>query len=141
MHLQKLYLDNKLSDVYKGGFNYHVRTLGECLLKCERMRTEVRRGRGPGWGYVNANVRISILLTEPLFNKLPRIITKFFFSFIKIPVLLKVSVLKNIYFATNFQPIINVTKNSILLYVMRVVDTPLVKFCFYFHYVYFCFSK
>ena len=37
-----------------------------------------------------------------------------FVSFIKIHVLLKISVLKKLYFTTNFQLITNVAKNSIL---------------------------
>ena len=65
-------------------------------------------------GHVNVNVHILIFLIEDQVPKLLRIITRFFVSFIKISVLLKISVLKKLYFAAKFQPMTNVTKNSIL---------------------------
>ena len=65
-------------------------------------------------GHVNTNVRILIFLIEDQVPKLLRIITRFFVSYIKISVMLKISVLKKLYFAAKFQPMTIVTKNSIL---------------------------
>ena len=62
--------------------------------------------RGTGCGHVNVNVCTVFFLTEHLVD---RIITRFFVSFI-IPALLKISILKKLYFVANFQPI-TVTKN------------------------------
>ena len=49
------------------------------------MRTYANKDRG---GNINANVRISIFLTEHLVHKILTIVTRLFVSFIKIPVLL-----------------------------------------------------
>ena len=68
-------------------------------------------------GCIKASVHIYIYIL---------IMTRFFVSFNKIPVVLKISVLKKLNFVTNFELINNVTKNS-NLYVLRVPDTPLVK--------------
>ena len=71
---------------------------------------------GGGGGHVNVHIsehqHISFF-NKHLVHELFGIITRFFVSFIKIPVLLKIPVLKNTYFATNFQPITNVTNGSI----------------------------
>ena len=56
---------------------------------------------------------IVFFLNEYLVRKLFTIITRFSDGFV-IPVLLKIYVLKKLYFTVNFQPITNVTKNSIL---------------------------
>ena len=79
-------------------------------------------------GCIKASVHIYIYiyLTEHLVHKLLIIMTRFFVSCNKIPVVLKISVLKKLNFVTNFELINNVTKNS-NLYVLRVPDTPLVK--------------
>ena len=67
----------------------------------------------------------AIFLIEHVVHKLLRKNDQIFFvSFIQTPVLLKISS-KNTLFC-HFQPTANVTKNSIL-YVARVLDTPLVK--------------
>ena len=68
-----------------------------------------------------------MLLNEKLVYELLRKITRLF---IKIPVYLKIGSKKKLYFATNFQPTANVIKNSIL-YVARVLDTPLAKLSVY----------
>ena len=85
-------------------------------FKCEYMQTGGSR-------HVNVNVCMYIFLIAHLLDKSLRIITRFFVSFIKILVLLKISVLKQLYFTANFQTVTNITKNSIL-HVKRVLDTP-----------------
>ena len=64
-------------------------------------------------------------LIEHLVRIVVRKITRLLVGFIKILALLKISS-KKLYFAVNFHPTANVTKNSIL-YVARVLDTALVK--------------
>ena len=58
------------------------------------MRTYVDKGRGH---QISTNVYIQIFLIEYLVHNLLIIVTRFFVSFIKIPVLLKISVLKKLY--------------------------------------------
>ena len=62
-------------------------------------------------------------------HELLKKITRFIVSFINISVLLR-KCSKKLCFGANFQPTVNATKNSIL-YVGRVLDTPLLKLSVY----------
>ena len=59
--------------------------------------TFTKTGEEGGGGHVTANHCTLFILIKYLVHKLPKIVTRFFVSFIQVFVLFKISVLKNIF--------------------------------------------
>ena len=120
--------------MYEGGIHSHL-GVRESSLK----RKLYANGEEGGVSQCESS-HIMFFIIEHLVHKLHRVITRFFVSFVKILVLLKLSVAKT-YFAANFKTVTNATQNSVL-WVASVLDTPIVKLCLYFCYFYFfCFLR